>query len=424
MIKFLFKGIMRDRSRSLLPVIVVSLGVFLTVFLSGYMKGVFGDILELNAKFTTGHVKILTKAYAENADQVPNDLALMEVKKLISRLQTDYPNLEWVERIHTGGLLDVPDSLGETMAQGQVVGTAIDLLSPGTGEVERMNIFKSLVKGSLPAQQGEALISDNFAERFAVSPGDKVTMFGSTMNGSMMFKTFVVSGTLSFGSTILDRGAIFMDISDAKLALDMDDATSEVLGYFKDGIYDDIKAQQVENSFNAKYGIKDDEFSPVMSRLKEQEGIGDYLNLANSAGSLMASILMIAMSIVLWNTGLLGGLRRYSEFGIRLALGEEKKHIYITTLYEAVLIGIIGSAIGTILGLGGAFYLQKYGIDMSGLMKNVGMMIPTVYRAEVTPSLFYIGFIPGVIATVLGSALAGFAIYKRRTSQLFHELEV
>jgi putative ABC transport system permease protein len=52
------------------------------------------------------------------------------------------------------------------------------------------------------------------------------------------------------------------------------------------------------------------------------------------------------------------------------------------------------------------------------------MMLPSVYRAEVTPALFYIGFFPGVIATVLGSALAGFAIYKRRTSQLFHELEV
>ncbi|NLB93397.1 MAG: hypothetical protein GX792_08245, partial [Bacteroidales bacterium] len=51
-------------------------------------------------------------------------------------------------------------------------------------------------------------------------------------------------------------------------------------------------------------------------------------------------------------------------------------------------------------------------------------MLPSVYRAQVTPDLFYIGFIPGVLATVLGSALAGLAIYKRKTSQLFHELEV
>ena len=424
MIKFLFKGILRDRSRSLLPVIVVSLGVFLTVFMSGWLKGIFNDISDLNAKFTTGHVKILTRAYAEDESQAPNDLALLNVKDLLSKLSVDYPFMEWVERIHTGGLLDVPDSLGETRGQGQAIGTAIDMLSPGTHEVERMNIKKSLVKGSLPVRQGQALISDDFAERFKVSVGDKVTLFGSTMDGSMMFKTFEVSGTLRFGNSLLDRGAIFMDIRDAQTALDMDDGASEILGYFKDGIYDDIKARQVENSFNSKYSLKDDEFSPVMSRLVEQEGIGDYLKLADSAGGIMVSIFIIAMSIVLWNTGLLGGLRRYSEFGIRLALGEEKKHIYITTIYEAVLIGIIGSVIGTALGLGAAYYMQTYGIDMSGIVGNVGMMLPTVYRAEVTSSLFYIGFFPGLIATVLGSALAGFAIYKRRTSQLFHELEV
>jgi len=424
MIKFLFKGILRDKSRSVLPVIVVAMGVFLTVFMSGFLRGVFNDITDLNAKFTTGHVKILTRAYSENKDQTPNDLALLGVNNLINQLKTDYPYMEWVERIHTGGLLDVPDSIGETRGQGQVLGTAIDFLSPGTGEVERMNINKSLVKGYLPVKQGEALISDDFAERFNVSTGDKITLFGSTMNGSMMFHNFVVSGTLRFGNTILDRGAIFMDIRDGQAALDMEDGASEILGYFKDGNYDDLRAQQLESSFNTKYSDKNDEFSPVMSRLIEQEGLGDYLKLADSAGAMMVSIFIIAMSIVLWNTGLLGGLRRYSEFGLRLALGEGKRHIYITTLYEAVMIGIIGSVIGTALGLSASYYLQEYGLDMSAVLGNVGMMIPSVYRAEVTPSLFYIGFFPGLLATVFGSALAGFAIYKRKTSQLFHELEV
>jgi putative ABC transport system permease protein len=424
MIKFLLKGIIRDKTRSLLPVIVVALGVFLTVFMSGFLRGVFGDITEINAKFTTGHVKILTRAYAENENQLPNDLALLNVKKLISQLQADYPNMEWVERIHTGGLLDVPDSLGETRGQGQAIGTAVDMLSPGTGELERMNILKSIVKGSLPVKQGEALISDDFAEKFGISVGNKVTLFGSTMNGSMMFKNFVVSGTLRFGNTMLDRGAIFMDIRDAQLALDMDDAASEILGYFKDGVYNDIKAQQLQTSFNTKYSLKSDEFSPKMFRLVEQEGLGDYLKLADSTGAMMVVIFVIAMSIVLWNTGLLGGLRRYNEFGVRLALGEEKKHIYKTTIYEAIMIGIIGSIVGTGLGLGADYYLQSHGLDISAILKNVGMMLPSVYRAKVTPDLFYIGFFPGVIATVLGSALAGFAIYKRKTSQLFHELEV
>jgi len=244
------------------------------------------------------------------------------------------------------------------------------------------------------------------------------------MNGSMMFKTFIVCGTLNFGNAFLDRGAIFIDIKDAQLALDMDDASSEILGFFRDGIYDDLKAKQVEDSFNSKYSLKEDEFSPEMFRLVDQNAMGQYLTMANNMSAIMISIFVFAMSIVLWNTGLLGGLRRYSEFGIRLALGEEKKHIYLTTIYEAILIGIIGSALGTAMGLGAAYYLQAVGLDMGGMMDNVGMMMPTVLRARVTPELFFIGFFPGVIAMVLGNALAGFAIYKRKTSQLFKELEV
>ena len=424
MIKFLIKGVLRDKSRSLLPVIVVALGVFLTVFMSGFLKGVFNDMTELNARFTTGHVKIVTRAYAENADQAPNDLALLGVEEIKSQLKTDYPDMEWVERIHTGGLLDVPDENGETRGQGQAIGTAVDLLSPGTKEIDRMNIQKSIVKGTLPTQSGEALISDEFAEKFDVAIGDEVTLFGSTMNGSMMFHTFIVSGTIRFGNTLLDRGAIFMDIRDAQTALDMVDASSEILGYFPDGSYDDLAAQAIETSFNAKFSDEGDEFSPMMTRLVEESGMADYLALAENIGSIMVFIFIIAMSIVLWNTGLLGGLRRYSEFGVRLALGEEKKHIYKTTIYEAIVVGIIGSSVGTLLGLALTFRMQNHGLDVSALIDNIGMMLPSVYRSVVTPSLFYIGFIPGVIATVLGSALAGFAIYKRKTAQLFHELEV
>lgn len=424
MIKFIFKGVLRDKSRSLLPIIVVSIGVFLTVFMSGWMGGIFGDMIDVNANFTTGHVKIMTRAYADNESQTPNDLALMDVEELLNNLSIDYPDMEWVERIHFGGLLDVPDKNGETRAQGPAIGKAVDLFSSDTKEIERMNLVNSIEKGSIPTKSGEALISDEFAERFAVKLGDEVTLFGSTMNGSMMFRTFTVSGTVDFGMSILDRGAIIIDISDAHEALDMNDAASEVLGYFNEGGYDDLKAEEVKTSFNAKYSKEDDEFSPIMLKLPDAAGLAEFLAIADSMSFIMVFIFVFAMSIVLWNTGLLGGLRRFSEYGIRLALGEKKKHIYWTMILEAVFIGIIGSVVGTALGLGASYYLQENGIDMSSFMDNVTMMFPPVYRAKVTPELFYIGFFPGLLAILIGNAFAGMAIYKRKTSQLFKELEV
>jgi putative ABC transport system permease protein len=239
MIKFLIKGILRDKSRSLLPVIVVSLGVFLTVFMSGWMKGVFGDMIDMNANYTMGHLKVMTRAYAENEAQIPNDLALLEVNDLITQLSTDYPDMEWIRRIQFGGLLDVPDEKGETRAQGPAAGRAIDLLSADSKEAERLNIPKSIVKGQLPQASGEVLISNEFAERFDVNIGDDISVLGSTMYGSMVVPTFRVAGTLNFGMAMLDRGAIIMDIRDAEIAFDMTDAAGEVLGYFKSGLYDD-----------------------------------------------------------------------------------------------------------------------------------------------------------------------------------------
>ena len=129
MLKFIFKGILRDKSRSLLPVVVISIGVFLTVFMSGWMKGIFTDMIDLSAKFTTGHVKVMTRVYAENQHQLPNDLALLGVEELTNHLKADYPDMTWVKRIHFGGLLDVPDKNGETRAQGPAAGKAIDLPS-------------------------------------------------------------------------------------------------------------------------------------------------------------------------------------------------------------------------------------------------------------------------------------------------------
>ena len=130
------------------------------------------------------------------------------------------------------------------------------------------------------------------------------------------------------------------------------------------------------------------------------------------------------MAIVLWNSGILGGLRRYTEFGVRLALGEDKWHVYKSLLWEGVIIGFIGSIIGTIFGLAVSHLIHVVGFDMSGMMQNATILMPSVARTIITPTAFYIGFIPGIFSMVLGNALAGIAIFKRSTARLFNELEV
>jgi putative ABC transport system permease protein len=282
----------------------------------------------------------------------------------------------------------------------------------------------ALVSGTLPKMSGQAVLSDDFAKKLEVSLGDDITFFGSTMDGSMTFKNFQLSGTIKFGSSAIDKGAIIIDINDAQLMLDMEDGAGEILGFHKSGAYFNDETNELVEAYNKKNETIEDEFKPVMFSLAHQNNMQSMISYSESMASVFVGIFVFAMSLVLWNTGLLGGLRRYQEFGIRLALGESKSGIYRTLIMEAILIGAIGSIVGTAFGLIVCFLMQKYGIDVSGMMPESTMMYPNVLRAKVTPDLFYIGFIPGLFSMVLGNMLAGIGIYRRETAQLFKELEV
>ncbi|RKY54727.1 MAG: hypothetical protein DRP89_04650 [Candidatus Neomarinimicrobiota bacterium] len=423
MIKFLMKGLLRDRSRSLFPIMVVTAGVMLTVFLHDWLGGVLSDVIRSNANFMTGHVKIMTKAYAENEDQMPNDLAILGVHALLNDLRKEYPDITWVSRIRFGGLLDAPDKEGETRSQGPVMGLGVDLLSQNTPEIAVLNIKKAIVRGHLPDKPGQILISEDFAAKLGIKPGDKVTLLSSTMYGSMAIQNFILAGTVEFGVAPMDRSAMILDIKDARLALDMNDAAGEILGFFKNHLYNDAKAAEIKNSFQSRFSNSSDEFAPVMFTLREQNDLGEYLDMVGSFSGILVFIFVLAMSIVLWNAGLIGGLRRYGEIGVRLAIGESKGHVYASMILESTLIGLVGSIIGTAIGLGFSYYVQMKGFDASSLMKNSTMMLSNVMRTQITPESYYIGFFPGLFSVILGTALSGVGIYKRKTAQLFRELE-
>jgi putative ABC transport system permease protein len=424
MLKFLAKGLLRDPSRSLLPALIIASGAFLTVISHCWIVGAFGGIIDSNANFSTGHVKVMTRAYEEISDQIPNDLVILGLEKEIKRLNSIYPNMFWIPRIKFGGLLDVPDKNNETRAQGPVFGMGIDLLSANSKEFELLNLKEGIIQGHIPSKPNEILISDDYAKKINLKIGDRVTLLSSTMDGSMAVYNFFVAGTIKFGIAAMDRGAFIADIKDIQLALNMIDGSGEILGFFNNRYFDNKKAKALAKEFNQKYSDEHNPFSPIMRTLGQQNGLDAMLNLSSWMAFLLLSIFVSAMSLVLWNSGLMASLRRYGEIGVRLAVGESKRNVYLTMILESLIIGVAGSILGTILGLALAFYLQEVGLDITTMFRGSSTIMNNVMRAKIVPLSFYIGFIPGLFASVLGTMFAGIGIFKRQTAQLFKELEV
>lgn len=421
MIRFLFKGLLRDKSRSVLPVIVVTVGVMMTVFLHAYLEGILTDSIEEAARLSSGHVKITTQAYHDNSTQLPNEFAVTQTDRLLEQLRADYQDMQWAERIMFGGLLDAPDSSGTTRSQGNVAGAGIHLIGDQT-EIERMDLRSKLVSGRFPETPGEVLLSNELAQKMELQVGDVVTLISSSMYGDMAMYNFTVCGTLHFGIAALDKGMLYADIEDVRKALYMENAAGEILGFFPER-YDEARALELQKRFEHSESREDDkDFGLVAIPMSKAPGIDFLIVYSNYAGFVLIFIFVFAMSIVLWNAGLLGGLRRYGEFGLRLAIGETKRETYWSMVGESVLTGLAGSVAGTAIGLIFAYLMQKYGLDASDMIKDSTLMLPTVFRAQITPFTYFIGFIPGLFSTVIGSMLAGAGIYRRQTAQLFKEL--
>src|ERR1051325_4824987 len=106
MIGFLLKGLGRDRTRSLFPAITVVAGVMLTVFLQTYLHGLNANMSDASAAFSTGHLKVTSRAAASEGEQASNELALSGVGSLVDDLRRQFPEVVWTPRVRFAGLLD------------------------------------------------------------------------------------------------------------------------------------------------------------------------------------------------------------------------------------------------------------------------------------------------------------------------------
>ncbi|HSG27842.1 MAG TPA: hypothetical protein VLA34_05125, partial [Candidatus Krumholzibacterium sp.] len=169
MIRFLVKGLFRDRNRSLFPMVIITIGVAISVFMHCFISGMADETIRSNARMETGHLKVLTNGYNSLSGQFANDLAVRGAAGLVERLKAEYPDVRWMPRIKFGGLLDLPDENGETRSQGPAFGIALDLVEKRYPDLQFIGLEEALVSGRLPENPGEIVMSDKFASNLGAS---------------------------------------------------------------------------------------------------------------------------------------------------------------------------------------------------------------------------------------------------------------
>lgn len=246
MIRFTMIGIVRDKSRSLFPFLIVTVGVALMVGLLGFMDGIFMGMLDMSAKLDTGHLRFVNKPFYKEEHLVPLDRALADQQETREWLEANSdPRIEWTPRIRWGALMDVPDEQGNTKSQTPITGMAVQLLNPTSSERERLDLESSVTEGRIPEKSGEMLVGYQLAESLGLNPGSTVTLLGQTFDGGLATDNYTVTGLIHFGVTAMDKKMALIDLADAQHTFYMDNMVTDWLGFLPASVpydeYVDIK---------------------------------------------------------------------------------------------------------------------------------------------------------------------------------------
>ncbi len=125
--------------------------------------------------------------------------------------------------------------------------------------------------------------------------------------------------------------------------------------------------------------VMDFEVSIPEQLLQQQQKTKDVFNIVLSA---IAGISLLVGGIGIMNIMLASVLERTKEIGIRMALGAQKRDIVMQFLFEAVLISLCGGFIGIILGVLGAYIVDKVA-DIKTIISVISIFLSFVLASSV-----------------------------------------
>jgi len=374
-VKLAWRSLWRHRRRTLLTVSSIVVGTALALFFLTMADGMYKKLIDEAVKMNAGYVTVEHRNYS-------SDLSIGLTVDGVEDLRRLAGGIEGVRSV-------------KVLVQGQAVvstgsgsaGVGLFGVDPDT-ERDVSPLALKIVEGRYLEADDErgVVLGARLSERLRLGIGKKLVVTTNDVNGDLVNEMLRVTGVFRIGMEEADGFLIQVPLAVARriFRLGPDEATRVGL------VLDSPKDQSsVLRLLRARLGAGGPAVLPWQEVMPDLAG---FMAVDKGFNYVFQAIILFIIGFTILNTILMSVLERTREFATLLAVGTSPLRLRLQIAVESLIIGLLGTGAGLLIGGIGSWYFQIHGIDFSGIYGDestiVGYAIDPLIKCYVSAGAF------------------------------------
>jgi putative ABC transport system permease protein len=383
-----FRNIARNRRRSILSGIAITLATLVIVFIFAYIEGMKQDLSKNILTYVSGHVRIRNSEFEKYEILSPLHLGVADFERIVDELEglenirLALPRIRFYSAIYRDesnyrgmGLgLDFEKEILLAEKRKATTTTGTDM-----SQEEKLSAFAGAwhigaFDGKLPeAGKKQIVLARGLADEVGVSLGDRITLYTKTAFMGLQAWTFEVTGIVTFALHAMNEGVFLGPLDSIQRFLKLDqvgNSVSEVAVYL-----------DRPDRLSATTEAIREKLSKEKLEVKPWTEVGTFyamIRMGSQVYNVVAFFFLLLGTTVIINTTMMVIYERMKEIGTISAMGMTGREIVILFFLESFFISLMASLAGAILGIGLVIPLAINGIDFGAIMEGTDMGVSNV----------------------------------------------
>ncbi len=332
-LRLAWRNIWRHRRRTIIIVVAMGLGLAFMMFYDGLMDG-FNQAIYGNAiRVLGGNIQIHAAGYREKVDTNPL-LPLANDSAVVKAALSDPTVISAARRITTGGLA----TNHEGAFPMSIIGIEPEVEAPVSLIAAHIAAGRYLTANDTDS----ALVGKSLADVMQLKVGDRFTLVGSDIHKQNRQRSMTVVGIYDIGVPTNEKNTLYISLGEAQSLYGLPNQSTEV----------DVTLKKLgqENAVVAALTPALPGYE-VESWEKNYPELTDAVNQKGAIMNVFSVIITVIAGIGILNLLLMAIYERTREIGLLGAMGLKPRQIALLFILEGTMIGLVGVAVGIVLGL-------------------------------------------------------------------------